>query len=848
MPDHGVTIDRGPLPPPHGNQRRWWRHGPGRRRVRSPHHREGRRRCDRARIGRPLWRLVLLLAPIGAMDTARVAAAADASSGASVPLTHAHLASANDAIVEELLRRRHARRHWEPATWNERTHGSPTQRGGYTALVAAALVRAGVSYQDPRLAPSIEWLAGQSPAGTYAVAMRTMLWAMLPPRFMSHLETETARLLDGFDLDTRSWGYESPMRIARRDNSLRQFGALALREAVERGARIDPRFWMTLEESLLDGQLADGGWPYLDHERTARGSMTAAGAATLLMIRDTVRRDAVLRASRHRPDRSAAAIDRAVAWLEARFDPSAHPGHGGHFAYWAYAVERLGLAGGLRSLGGVPWFPALAAELLARCGAFDAPSIRFRVRTGARAPSTTDLAFTLLFLARGREPIVLGRLDIPGMNTALRPAAAAGMAQALGAMTESVHAWQSVHLLDGPEALLESAVLMLASDQAIPFVRDRRRALQAAAARAAPADEPPPPLPGDRELDILRAFLHRGGLLLALAESGSTGFSESVEALGDMLLPGRAWRTLPREHPAASLRRSTGSLPLRAIGNGVRECIILVPRGDLTASWQGTGTIPPEHRAVIENVYLLASEMDRPQPRLSRSTSARQAVPAPEPVIRVVLAGVNGAPPEPHAAVMLAAAAAARGVPAEVRVEPIDALPRAEPPAGVDRAVMPDLLWLSGVDGAPGDASLDARIASVLADSDAIVLIETAGGLGDFARGLESGLERAARLRPMVLRRHPVVTGEGLPDGRDLDRAPRRPFAVQHPGGTGEGVRLRGLARDGRLRVIICEDDLSHALLDRPMWAVSGPAHDGAVDTLLNVLRWIRHGGARPAP
>lgn len=837
MPNHGVAIDRRPLSPPHEDP------------ARGPHHRRCCRPCGRSRIARRLWRLAVILVPIGAPGTAHGAAARDESTGASTPLTHAHLASANDAIAEELLRRRHARRHWEPATWNERSHGSPTQRGGYTALVAAALVRAGVSYQDPRLAPSIEWLAGQSPAGTYAVAMRTMLWAMLPPRFMPQLEAETTRLLEGFDLSTRSWGYESPMRIARRDNSLRQFGALALREAIERGARIDPRFWTTLEESLLDGQLADGGWPYLDHERTARGSMTAAGAATLLMIRDTVRRDAALRASRHRPDRSAAAIERAVAWLDARFDPSAHPGHGGHFAYWAYAVERLGLAGGLRSLGGVPWFPALAAELLARCGTFDdAPSTRFRVRTGARAPSTTDLAFTLLFLARGREPIVLGRLDIPGMNTTLRPAAAAAMAQALGAMTESVHAWQSVHLLDGPEALLESAVLMLASDQAIPFVRDRRRALQGAAARAAPADEPPPPLPGDRELDILREFMSRGGLLLALAESGSTGFSESVEALGDMLVPGRSWRTLPREHPAASLRRSTGSLALRAIGNGVRECIILVPRGDLTASFQGTGAIPPEHRAVIENVYLLASEMDRPQPRLWRSTSIRAGMPAQDPVIRVVLAGVTGAPPEPHAAAMLAAVAAARGVPADVRVEPDDALRRAEPSAGIDRAVMPDLLWLSGVDGGAIDASLDHRIDAILAGSDAVMLIETAGGLGDFARVLESRLERAARLQPMVLRRHPVVTGEGIPDGRDLDRAPRRPFAVQHPGGTGEGVRLRGLARDGRLRIIICEDDLSHALLDRPMWAVNGPAHDGAVDTLLNVLRWIRHERARPAP
>ena len=119
-------------------------------------------------------------------------------------LTDEHVQKAIAAIVEELYDRKHPTRFWEPA---RPPSSESKQIGGYTALTVLALLYAGQTYQDPRLRDAITSLEQLGMDGTYAVAVRANIWAMLPPMFHEFLITDTRWLIDGFSEKAGGWTY-----------------------------------------------------------------------------------------------------------------------------------------------------------------------------------------------------------------------------------------------------------------------------------------------------------------------------------------------------------------------------------------------------------------------------------------------------------------------------------------------------------------------------------------------------------------------------------------------------------------------------------------------------------------
>src|SRR5690606_4885017 len=101
------------------------------------------------------------------------------------------------------------------------------------------------------------------------------------PRFRDNLLHDAQWLMDGFSMGVGSWQYYQQPDSTYRDNSLRQFGTLALWDAARRGVPVPREYWEAIERGCLSMQLADGGWNYTGSGR-ATGSMTAAGLATLL--------------------------------------------------------------------------------------------------------------------------------------------------------------------------------------------------------------------------------------------------------------------------------------------------------------------------------------------------------------------------------------------------------------------------------------------------------------------------------------------------------------------------------------------------------------------------------------
>jgi len=65
--------------------------------------------------------------------------------------------------------------------WEEKVPGAAARDfGGRTALCVYALLTAGESYQDARLAACIDWLCHQKMTGVYARSLRVMALSSLP--------------------------------------------------------------------------------------------------------------------------------------------------------------------------------------------------------------------------------------------------------------------------------------------------------------------------------------------------------------------------------------------------------------------------------------------------------------------------------------------------------------------------------------------------------------------------------------------------------------------------------------------------------------------------------------------
>ncbi|MHC4128535.1 MAG: hypothetical protein ACYSUA_10280, partial [Planctomycetota bacterium] len=239
------------------------------------------------------------------------------------------------------------------------------------------------------------------------------------------------------------------------------------------------------------------------------------------------------------------------------------------------------------------------------------------------------------------------------------------------------------------------------------------------------------------------------------------------------------------------------------------------------------------------NIYLYASEMNRPRPRLARHVTgrpapARESGPASATVVRASYEGNWN--PEPLALEMFAAAVAAqRGLGVGLADGPLAAITKLDPP--------PDLVVVSGTD-AHEFTGPQRRAIRAYVEAGGVILFETAGGRGSFARAAEETCREllgdlAGPPQPLLHSR--IVTGEDLPGAPALGRVDYRPFAVDVFGARETRPRLQGMAIDGSPRVLFSREDLSHALLDQPCWGIAGYAPASARDLMGNI---VAHGAA----
>ena len=443
--------------------------------------------------------------------------------------------------------------------------------GGYTALATYALLASGESPNDPRIRSAIEFLKTADIVGIYAIAMRCQVWNLIPhdsPQIRAMIQRDASALLRGINDGSSNprnrgmWDYLGTG--PRLDHSVSQYGVLGLWACQQSGV-VDVGIdrWKLLETAWREQQYAQGGWDY-GTQQDQTPSMTAAGVASLFIISDYTRSIEDLACAGNMIDPN---IDKGLAWLDKNYD------HLGFNAYAMYGVERIGAASGYKFFAAHDWFEDLSARLLATQqpdGTFNSTDY-----PGARILDAT--CFGLLFLARGRAPVMMNKLDYhePAIGDAVpepanwneRPRDIANLAAFAGRQAETFLQWQIVNPRVTAEALHDAPVLYLSGNLELKPTAEMN--------------------------EKLKAFALEGGLILAHADCGKPGFAKSAEEIGVNIF-GRQFRTLTADHPIFTNEqfpaRHWRRLPaLRGLSNGVRELMIVIPDGDPARWWQDAG-------------------------------------------------------------------------------------------------------------------------------------------------------------------------------------------------------------------------------------------------------------------
>jgi hypothetical protein len=461
-----------------------------------------------------------------------------------------------------LMRQQRADGSWECAMRPNET------RVGATSLVTLALLNAGVPPENPTLARAINWLRGQQPDETYSVSLQTMALALVTPDAdRLQLARNVQWLEDGQirqGATAGSWSYHH--NRGNGDNSNSQYAMLALHEASEAGIRVDDDVWRLAQQYWVSCQVRDGSWGYTLGNLGGTGSMTCAGICSLwITSQHLASADAQAAGDRVTccgGGRSPQQLERGLAWLGNRFSVMENPGGRGQtwLYYYLYGLERVGRFTARRFIGNDDWYLEGAKMLVASQDPLDGT---FR---GSHEDKVVATSFSLLFLAKGRRPVIVAKSrHLPDPDWNRHGHEVANLVRHIESRWKRDYpAGLSWHVVDTPSAgtddLLQAPVLWLSGSQGIDLGPDAGKKI--------------------------RAYLDEGGFIFAEACCPqSAAFDAELRRLMEEAFPEPEFRfqLLPPEHPAwnaeeivpANLQR-----PLLGIDYGCRTSVIYAPPTD----------------------------------------------------------------------------------------------------------------------------------------------------------------------------------------------------------------------------------------------------------------------------
>jgi hypothetical protein len=448
----------------------------------------------------------------------------------------------------------------------------PTEAGGVTALCTLALLNCGRTAADPSVKKALDYLERMPPPDRiYSVSLSLMAFAQADPQKYAAQIRQRAMWIESKqtrgDMPYKGgWRYYGTERIS--DNSSTQFAILALHEAERAGIKVADQTWQLAANYWTQKgmQNPDGSFRY-DYEDAANkgtGSMTCAGIACLIILRDrlqpgdaTVVNDMLQCCGNQVADDS---VERALAWMGQHFSVRLNPGDPRWVLYYLYGLERVGRMSGQRYFftqrnagNGVTveqhdWYREGCEYLLQH----QDPLLKSWIGIGGAGSGEGDnpsvsTSFALLFLSKGRRPVVIAKLKYQPDNAA-RPLEWDHHRRAIQNLTMRVEkeeawkrdlSWQTIdfvprggggagvpRLLVSAADLLEAPVLFLSGSAALDFDANQKTAL--------------------------KNYVENGGFLLAEACDGNgcngKEFDRSFRTLMQEIFPDSALRRLPPDH------------------------------------------------------------------------------------------------------------------------------------------------------------------------------------------------------------------------------------------------------------------------------------------------------------
>jgi hypothetical protein len=543
----------------------------------------------------------------------------------------------------------------------------------------------------------------------------------------------------------------------------------------------------------IQTQNADGGWGYQGRNPVSTGSMTAAGLASLFVVLD--------QRYAERPREAGGlltAIELGLTWLGREYGPENPHGDAAWRYYYLYGVERVSAASGHKYFRNQEWFRSAAGWLLNRQRADGSwPG-------GDNMSALRNTAFALMVLCHGRAPLLFNKLE-HGDDWDHKLRDVAGLTRYASHTFERVLNWQIVRLDGSLDDLLEAPVLYMYGESRREF--------------------------SEAEVQKVREYCQRGGLVFAVAGKDSADFAASFESLAERALPEYRIRPLPHDHPlfTGEVQFEISDPPfMRQVHNGVRTLMLLATR-DLAAAWNrhlAQGTLERDLQ-LAANVYLYATDKRAIRSRLETALIPDRNV-SPERTIRLARIKYSGPwNPEPYGWTRLAA------------FLKNDADTRLLVTSGVtlDSAELKEFALAHITGTARFELTPEERRGlREFLSAGGTLLADPAGGAAEFTRALEEQVGQALSSEPQALPADsPLLTGAGVPGALGLAGTSYRRAARGEARGA-EYPRLRVFFLARRAAVIYATLDLSVGLLGTPAYNVQGYEPESAVRIMRNLV------------
>jgi hypothetical protein len=421
-----------------------------------------------------------------------------------------------------------------------------------------------------------------------------------------------------------------------------------------------------------------------------------------------------------------------------------------------------------------------------------------------------NTAFALLFLSRGRHPILMNKLRFDGGangeggHWANRPRDLASLTRFVSRQLERDINWQVVDLKHDWQDWTDAPILYISSHE--------------------------PPKFTDSDYLKFRAYVLAGGLIFTQADADSPSFTRWAETeFVQKVLPRYEYRDVPREHAVySSLFPMKTQPPLRMVTNGSRVLLLHSPK-DLAISWQFRDEkFRRDYFELGANLFIYAAGRRDFRNRLDGTfVPAPPNPPATGQTYAVARLEYNGDwNPEPYAWIRFARLFQYRtgsGVEAK-QVRWADLKPADAP--------------LAHLTGTARYRATDAEVAALKAyvEAGGVLFADHTGGAARFPESVRETLERAfpeKKLAPLPPA-DPLLTS-GAEGMADLSQPRLRPYAADLLGK--QPVTLEAFDA-GTGRVIVTKLDVTHGLLGTNTLPILGFAPRYAESLMQNLIFW----------